>query len=66
MPDERRSKLQKHGSPLRHIYRVFHTYVSYVPIMKILDQDHLHPKLEVHETDMSLPGIEPAGGRGAL
>jgi hypothetical protein len=28
VPDERRSKLQKHGSPLRHIYRVFHKKVE--------------------------------------
>ncbi len=28
-------------------------------IMKRLDQGHLHPLLEHHETNMSRPGIEP-------
>jgi hypothetical protein len=36
--------------------------------MKRLDQDHLHPKLEGPETDMSRPGIVPGlrGGSQAL
>jgi hypothetical protein len=31
--------------------------------MKKLDQGHSHPKLEVSETDMSRPGIEPVPPR---
>jgi hypothetical protein len=31
--------------------------------MKKLDQGHPHPKLEISETDMSRPGIEPGPPR---